>query len=121
MQIDALKHLGNCIRTARNDCGLTQEELAEQTGRGLRHIQNIEAGIVNPSFEVLSSIIKRLGMSADILFNPELTKQEQDTKRFLGKLVNCTDEERDFLLEVLDFMVELFIKRRELDSDSHEV
>ena len=66
MPENALKHLGNCIRTARNECGLTQQELADQTGRGLRHIQNIEKGKINPSYEVLSVLIKRLGISADI-------------------------------------------------------
>ena len=44
MPKDALEHLGNCIRNARNECGLTQQELADQTGKGLRHIQNIRAG-----------------------------------------------------------------------------
>ena len=63
-----LKYLGGCIGAARANSGLTQQELADQCHRGLRHIQNIESGLANPSYEVLSDIIHRLGISADAVF-----------------------------------------------------
>ena len=69
-----LLYLGERIETARKGSGLTQQELADQCHRGHRHIQNIEAGLANPSFEVLSDIIHRLGISADTLFFPNITK-----------------------------------------------
>ena len=34
MQEDMFLHMGNRIKEAREECGLTQQELAEQTGRG---------------------------------------------------------------------------------------
>lgn len=43
-------YLGQCLKDARKRCGLTQQELADQSGVGLRHIQNIENGTVNPSY-----------------------------------------------------------------------
>ncbi len=107
-----LQYLGDQIKAERIHCGLTQQGLADQTGRGLRHIQNIESGLINPSYEVLSAIIHRLGMSADILFNPEISKQEEEVKRLLNKFAACTEEERQFLLNTVDFMVEQFIRRR---------
>ncbi len=113
MPKDALEHLGNCIRNARNECGLTQQELADQTGKGLRHIQNIEKGRINPSFEVLDALIKRLGISAEILFNPAMAKQDEDIKHFLGKFMSCNEEERAFLLCTMDCMVEQIIKHRQ--------
>ena len=66
-----LQYLGEQIKAERNRCGLTQQELADQAGRGLRHLQEIESGLVNPSYEVLSSIVHRLAMSGDILFYPD--------------------------------------------------
>lgn len=107
-----LQYLGEQIKAERIHCGLTQQGLADQTGRGLRHIQNIESGLINPSYKVLSAIIHRLGMSADILFNQEISKQDEEVKHLLNKFAACTEEERKFLLETVDFMVEQFIRRR---------
>ena len=78
-----LQYLGDRIRTARNDSHLTQQTLADQAGIGLRHYQNIENGLINPSYKVLSAIIYRLAMSADTLFYP-------------GR--DCLDREKDHLL-----------------------
>ena len=60
MPEDVFVYLGQCLRDAREECGLTQQELADQTGRGLRHLQDIEKGRKNPSYDVLASFIKRL-------------------------------------------------------------
>lgn len=51
-------YLGQCLKDARKRCGLTQQELADQSGVGLRHIQNIENGTVNPSYECLAYLIE---------------------------------------------------------------
>lgn len=107
-----LLYLGGRIETARKDSGLTQQELAEQCHRGYRHLQNIEAGLANPSFEVLSDIIHRLGISADTLFFPDITEQEEETRHLLNKLAACTEDERKIILKTLDCMVEQFLRRR---------
>ena len=107
-----LQYLGDQIKAERVHCGLTQQALADQTGRGLRHLQNLESGLINPSYEVLFSIIHRLAISADVLFYPDITKVEEETKHLLCKFAACTEDERKFLLETVDFMVEQFIRRR---------
>lgn len=107
-----LQYLGEQIKAERNRCGLTQQELADQAGRGLRHLQEIESGLVNPSYEVLSSIVHRLAMSGDILFYPDIDEQEKEIRHLLNKFAACTVDERRFLLETVDFMVEQFIRRR---------
>lgn len=106
-----LLYLGERIEAARTSSGLTQQELADQCHRGLRHIQNIESGLVNPSFEVLSDIIHRLGISADTLFFPNMTAQEEETRYLLNKFAACTEDERQILLKTLDCIAELFLKR----------
>lgn len=70
MPKDKLAHLGSCIRAARHDCKLTQQELADDCHVAIKTIQNIEKGQMNPSFEILYPIVNRLGISANILFNP---------------------------------------------------
>lgn len=108
-----LQYLGDRIRTARNDNHLTQQAIADQTGVGLRHYQNIEKGVINPSYEVLSAIIHRLAMSADVLFYPDILQQEKEVRHLLCKFAACTEEERQFLLNTVDCMAEQFISRRQ--------
>ena len=107
-----LQYVGGCIKTARNANHLTQQAVADQAGIGLRHYQNIEGGFINPSFKALSSIIHRLGMSADILFYPDIGRLEEEKSRLLTKFAACTEEERQFLLNTMDCMAEQFISRR---------
>ena len=111
MHEDMFKYLGDCIRSARIDCGLTQQELADQTGRGLRHIQNIEKGKINPSYEVLSALIKRLGISADVLFNPDFSAENIEAKNIISKIMTCTKDEQQIILHTLNCMAEQFILR----------
>lgn len=113
-----LQYLGSQIKAERTKCGLTQQALADQAGRGLRHIQNIESGIINPSYEVLASIIHRLAMSADVLFYPDIAKVEEETKHLLCKFAACTENERKFLLDTVDFMVEQLIRHRHQDTSA---
>ena len=68
MRKNILQHIGAIVSGKRNEEHLTQQQLAQQTGRGLRHIQNIEKGRGNASIEVLADVIYRLGLSADVLF-----------------------------------------------------
>lgn len=107
-----LKYLGDRIRTARNDLHLTQQAIADQTGVGLRHYQNIEKGLINPSYEILFTIIQRLALSADVLFYPEISHQDEEMRDLSCKFAACTKEERQFLLSTVDHMVNQFISRR---------
>lgn len=112
-----LQYLGNRIKAARNANHLTQQTLADQADIGLRHYQNIESGLINPSYKVLSSIIHRLAMSTDALFYPDIDQLEEDKSRLLSKFAACTEEERCFLLNTMDCMVEQFISRRSETSE----
>lgn len=58
MPEDVFVYLGQRLRDAREECGLTQQELADQTGRGLRHLQDIEKGRKNPSYDVFYQAIR---------------------------------------------------------------
>ena len=113
MRKNILQHIGAIVSGRRNEEHLTQQQLAQQTGRGLRHIQNIEKGRVNASIEVRADVIYRLGLSADVLFYPDMSKVEQQTKHLLCKFAACTEDERAFLLKTLDCMAEQMLSRHE--------
>ncbi|KAI4452469.1 hypothetical protein C823_007053 [Eubacterium plexicaudatum ASF492] len=120
MQEDMFVRMGQRIKKAREECGLTQQELAEQTGRGLRHLQDIEKGRKNPSFDVLASYISRLGIAPNELFYPDVPAVEKEVQHLMGKLLACTEDERAILLKTLDCMADQFISRRYEASKSQE-
>ncbi len=111
MQEDMLKHLGRCIREARNAYGLTQEELSEQSGVSVRHIANIEKGRLNPSYEIIKLLIKRLGISAETLFYPDIPKQDEELNQFIGKYHACSKEDRQILLKTLNCLSDELLSR----------
>ncbi len=113
MRKNILQHIGAIVSSKRHEERLTQQQLAQQTGRGLRHIQNIEKGRVNASIEVLADVIYRLGLSADVLFYPDMPELELQTKELLCKFAACTEQERAFLLKTVDCMVGQILSQHE--------
>ena len=55
MPKDKLMYLGNRIRSERKNCGLTQQELADQCGLAIKTVQDIENGRKNPSYETFQT------------------------------------------------------------------
>ena len=106
MPYDKLLYLGNCIRTARTACSLTQQELADQSNVAIKTVQMIEKGQMNPSYEILYPLIKRLGISANTLFDPEISDTDEKIQRFIGKFQSCSPENRQILLNTLDYLAE---------------
>lgn len=111
-----LQYMGERIKAARNKNHLTQQGLVDQAGVGLRHYQNIESGLINPSYKVLFAIIQRLAMPSDILFYPDISQQEDEKQHLLSKFAACTEDERKFLLDTVNCMIEQFISRRHKES-----
>ena len=120
MQEDMFLHMGNRIKEAREECGLTQQELAEQTGRGLRHLQDIEKDRKNSSFDVLASYIGRLGVAPNELFYSDVPAAEKEVQHFMGKFLACTEDERKILLKTLDCLAEQFISRHYKTSETQD-
>lgn len=112
MPKDTATHLSNCIRTARQACSLTQQELADQCHVAVKTIQKIENGSMNPSFEILCPIVRRLGISGDVLFHPELSDEDLDVKQLIGKFQACSSKDRKFMLNTVDCMVEQLLARQ---------
>lgn len=65
--MEPLELLGNAIRNARMQRGLSQEYLAEMFDVTPTHIRHIESGHRKPSIELLFQLAKRLDISLDAL------------------------------------------------------
>lgn len=120
MNEDIFKHLGSCVRIGRKERDMTQQQLADQVGHGLRHIQRIEKGKINPSFEVLYSLVHCLGLSPELLFYPDLHDDEKEIRRLQAKLAACTEQERQFLIKSLDYMASQFLSQRETKNGAKD-
>ena len=61
-QAEALKILGNRIRTLRNAQGLSQVQLADRAGMSPRYLSEVEAGKRHVSFTWLNALAKQLSI-----------------------------------------------------------
>ena len=98
MPNDVLSVLGMRLKEARKKRGFTQEHLADITDLYARHIANIEKGDVNPSFEVLSTLVKALGVSFDAIFDPANEQTEADIQEIAGLYRACPEQGRRLIL-----------------------
>ena len=74
----SLDRLAVAIRAARNQREMTQETLSDLSGVSVRHIGKIENGEINPSFEVLLSLVTILKISFDTLFYQDSTEEQNN-------------------------------------------
>ena len=98
MPNDLLSVLGARLKKARKDRDFTQEQLASLTGLSARHIAKIEKGEVNPSFEVLSTLVKALGVSFDSIFDPADEQVEAEIQEIAGLYRACPEQGRRLIL-----------------------
>ena len=56
MPVDELTALGQKMRQARKNAGLTQQELSDQSHVSVKQIANIEKGKMNPSYLILRAL-----------------------------------------------------------------
>lgn len=68
MPVDELTALGQKMRQARKNAGLTQQELSDQSHVSVKQIANIEKGKMNPSYLILRALARVLHISLDTLY-----------------------------------------------------
>lgn len=107
MSEQTIQSLGNVLRECRRIQNLTQDEVAEITGISKRHIANIEKGVANASFEIVTILAKKLNFSIDnIIFSEIISDKDIITNRISVKLMICTKEQKNFILNTIDSMID---------------
>ena len=104
MPKNGLPVLGERLKKARKDRGLTQEQLAERSGLSTRHIAKIEKGDVNPSFEVLSTLVKTLGVSFDAIFDPASEQVKAELQEIADLYRACPEQGQRLILAAIQAM-----------------
>lgn len=106
-----LKKLGATLYKWRKTRGFTRDALSEECHISSRHLANIEAGKINPSFDVLCSLVNALNISADMLFYPEMSEQDERTKLLLVRFASCSEESQELVLRTVDCMTDFLIQQ----------
>lgn len=114
------------IKNQRKALGISQVELASQSGLSLPTIQKIEAGLGNPSLDTLEALLPPLGYSFH--FQPRSADWEylqacglplSDYDGNLSKTLKLSHLDlAKFILEIRIALVELFVKREHAAEDS---
>lgn len=89
--------LGNAVKKARDDLGLTQSEVAFRAHVDTRTVLNIENSRGNPKLEVLYSLIRTLEIDPNEIFYHERQEIAPATRRMQLLVERCTDEEAQVL------------------------
>ena len=84
---------GQIMKEARKIAGLTQDELAKQSGVTTRYIMAIENENKQPSMKVLYKLIRTLKISADTIFYPEIQHTDKKKEHLIHMIQLC--DERD--------------------------
>ena len=64
----SIKNMGYILKQARLKMGYTRDQLSERVGISHRYLTAIENEDRRPSYEVLSKLLRNLGLSADSIF-----------------------------------------------------
>lgn len=109
--------LGQRLRAARKEAGLTQEQLADRSHVSTKHIANIEKGKMNPSFEILLALSKVLKLSLDSLISVDMNEDEEACKQLAASYLSCPPSVRGTLLSSMrSFANELTELAERLDA-----
>jgi transcriptional regulator with XRE-family HTH domain len=74
------KVVGQSVRSARRELGMTQAELATRLGVGASYVANLEAGRTNPTVGQLAAVADALRVDLDVVFRV-VGQEEPDLDR----------------------------------------
>ena len=99
-----LNKLGKQVRQLRKGRKWSQQKLSDVSGLAVRTISRIERGVMNPSFEVLTTLVDVLGISFDFLFTSS-DDQDTDLQEMIGLYRACPKQGQRLILASTRAMV----------------
>lgn len=76
------------IRELREECGMTQKELAEKISNVQRNVSNWENGTSEPDCETILRLAELFDVSIDELFGRDFSSDNVGERGVLGKLMS---------------------------------
>ena len=101
-----IKVVGAKIKSLREQCNMTQEQLAEAVNLSTNHISVIERGVKTPKLDTFVDIANALGVSADEILVDVIDKSTEITASILSqKLQALPASEQRKVLSVIDTLL----------------
>lgn len=97
--------IGYRIKLAREQAGLTQEQLAERIGRSTQFISTIERGVAGPSIETVIRLCSVCNTTSDFLLRAIRPTPSAET--IAGKLAMLSKAKLKAMDKVTDGLLEL--------------
>ena len=97
--------IGQRIRAARRNCGLSQEQLAERVNISTTHMSHIETGNTKLSLPVLVEIAVALSVRVDELLS-ESKQGLAAVEEIASVLQDCSAEHAQVVLDVVKALVQ---------------
>ena len=82
-----------------------RDQLSERVGISHRYLTAIENEERRPSYEVLSKLLRNLGLSADSIFYPE-KESEPEEKQLLRLFQQCSKRDRKVIKSIIDTLLD---------------
>ena len=94
--------LGKRIKAAREQAGLTQEDLADRLGMSTTHISVIERGVKPPKLDTFVRLANVLNVSADNLLQDVVSNSQLSAANELAdSIMQLPPQERTKLLNII--------------------
>lgn len=103
---DERNWFGRHIKAVRNELGYTREQIAERANIGWRYLSAIENEEKTPKADIVFSIIRATGVSADRIVYPEQEMAEDECARLVRLLRNCSEQDRKVVTAMIDAMID---------------
>lgn len=101
--------VGNQIKIAREQAGLTQERFAELVSLAAKNVSDIERGVVGISLGTLERICETLSISSDsILFGPPEERKENDPDGIAERLRKLPPAQYAIAVDMINKLFEAF-------------
>ena len=92
--------IGEQIKAAREQAGLTQEQLAERIDVSVQFISDLERGVVGISLTTLKKLCITLGVSSDQILFGRIANDHAAT--FALKCSALSEKQISFLMQIVD-------------------
>ena len=94
--------LGDAVKVARSELGLTQEQVAGKIDADVRTVMNIENYKGNPKMETLFPLIRLLKIDAREIFNPGMQRETPAIRQLRFLIEECSEQEAKALIPIIE-------------------
>ena len=110
--------LGDAIKRARGELGLTQRQAAEKSGIDARTVMNIENYKGNPKMEVLYPLVRALKLDSREIFNPEMKRESPAIRQLRFMIEECSEQESAALIPIIESVLSVLRAKGAIEIES---